>query len=200
MKFSLCSRIAIVAAALCVAGAASANTILKTYTPGDKDLDDLDHYYAYEWGFKTGLPDGYHITEATLTIKNIWDWTVEKDILNITMLDDPFIGTKQYYDNQSGGDFFAGKGVKVGSWSDPAGGKATGFDLVFDLKSLGLLDDLNAFAKDGTLGFGFDPDCHYYNDGVHLNIKAVPEPASMTLLAIGGAAALLRRRKAAKKA
>lgn len=201
MKFSLLSRFVTVAAAALTAGIAAAGTY--TFSPSDKDLADLDHYYAYQWGFDLNVPAGEVITGATLKIKNIYDWTKENnDILNITMLDDPAKGIKTYYDNQGGGDFFAGKGVKVGSWTDPIGGYARNVNLEFNFEDLGLLDDLNKFAADGRLGFGFDPDCHYFNDGVYFTVHTapVPEPMTMTLLAAGGVAALIRRRRMAKKA
>ncbi len=42
-----------------------------------------------------------------------------------------------------------------------------------------------AFLKDGIFGFGFDADCHYYNDGVTFRVAVVPEPGTLLLLGSG---------------
>ena len=57
-------------------------------------------------------------------------------------------------------------------------------------------DDLLALTSyiqdDGDLGLGFDPDCHFYNQGVYLTVSTgktpgepVPEPSTILLLGIG---------------
>ena len=68
---------------------------------------------------------------------------------------------------------------------------------MFDLGALGLLGKMNQYAADGKLGFGFDPDCHYFNDGVNLEVttQAVPEPASFAVLGLGGLLLIKRRKK-----
>lgn len=65
---------------------------------------------------------------------------------------------------------------------------------------LGLLDTFKTYAADGRAGFGFDPDCHYWNEGVRFNVTttAVPEPSSIVLILTGAIPALgmaLRRRR-----
>ena len=56
------------------------------------------------------------------------------------------------------------------------------------------LTTLNDYVADGRAGLGFDPDCHFYNSGVSLNLTVVPEPASLALLGIG-ALALIRHKR-----
>ncbi len=69
------------------------------------------------------------------------------------------------------------------------------------------LTALAAYIANGNnLAFGFDPDCHYWNNGIVFTIytgpTAVPEPGSMLLLGSGltSAAFYLRRRRQIKNA
>ncbi|MFA5156286.1 MAG: PEP-CTERM sorting domain-containing protein [Candidatus Omnitrophota bacterium] len=173
---------------------AHANTY--TFAPNPVDLGDLDHGHYYTWGINwNNIPAGQKITGATLTFNNIWDWTnesgVNEDHLYVHLLDNPRTGVRSGSDGN--GDYFNGQGTLVGVWSDPAGGSATGFNLVYDFASLGLLDELTSYINSphasnrANFGFGVDPDCHYYNTGVSFTITtaATPEPASVSLLGLG---------------
>jgi hypothetical protein len=201
-------RIVFCAIALAIAAHSSANAGLVTFNPTPNNLSELPHAEYFTWGINYTLAPDEKITAATLTFTNIWDWTQENnDHLFVHLLDNIKSGSRSYVDNQGGGDNFAGQGALVSSWSDPNGGKSSHFDLVLNFDKLGLLGTLNNYAqtKPGknkvNFGFGIDPDCHYYNDGVTFTITTetttpiihIPEPATMGLLALGGL--LLRRRK-----
>ncbi len=179
---------------------ASANAEVYTFTPNPSDLNDLDHFYYYTWGINWDKPADEVIVEAELSIRNIWNWDDEDNILYVHLLDNPQLGVKSFWDDQGGGNAFAGQGTQIGTWSDPNGGVNDGYDLKFKFSQLGLIDDLNTYLANDRFGFGFDPDCHYFNDGVKFKITTapVPEPTSMVALGLGvvGLARRFRRKKA----
>lgn len=67
------------------------------------------------------------------------------------------------------------------------------------------LTNLIAYAADGIFGLGFDPDCHFWNNGITLKLyttsndtpgNTVPEPATLMLFGAGllGLAAKMRKK------
>jgi hypothetical protein len=185
-----------------IAGLSAATTASAMYVfqPANAVLSELPHEKYFTWGIDFTPKTGETITDATLTFTNIWDWTTEKnDHLFTHLLDNPRSGLRSFTDNQKGGDNFAGKGVLVGNWSDQIGGQPRNFDLVYDFKDMGLLDELTAYIATtpgrgkANIGFGIDPDCHYFNSGVTFTIitddgihtSPVPEPAAIVLLGFG---------------
>jgi hypothetical protein len=194
-------RILVCAIALGLAAVTSANAGLVVFHPTPNNLSELPHAKYFTWGINFTLAPDEKITGAVLTFNNIWDWTKENnDHLYVHLLDNIKSGSRSYVDNQGGGDNFAGQGAFVSNWSDPFGGKSRNFNLVLDFSSLGLLGVLNNYAQTtpgknkANFGFGIDPDCHYYNNGVTFTITTetttpiihIPEPATIAMLAIGG--------------
>jgi hypothetical protein len=170
-------------------GVLPASAGIYSFQPYDADLGDLDHYKAYSWRINWSHTSE-RITAATLKFKNIYDWTSESnDILWVNLLNSPptgYHGINVYTDNQGSTNYFAGwDGALVGTWTDPVGGLPAD-NVTFSIGG-GLLETLNTYAADGVFGFGLDPDCHYYNCGVSLQIEtsAVPEPASLLLFGMG---------------
>jgi len=179
-----------------------------TFSPSPSYLSELDHSYYYKWGIKWNLPSGETITGATLTYHNIHDWQIEQDHLYTHLLNTVqdtnwlfppnWVNKGEYstititgIDNEGGGDKFAGKGPLLGDWNDPGGGSHL---LMYNIDS-----SYFSWLSDGNFGFGIDPDCHYYNDGITFNITTTheaPEPATLLLLGSGllGLAGLARRR------
>ncbi len=195
-------KVLLTAFMLVVAFAVAANAATYSFAPVPSDLGDLDHTRYYSWGINWTHTSEY-ITGATLRINHIWDWTHEVDSLYIHLLDNPTLGVTSGFDNEGGGDHFAGT-PWISTWSDPYGDALHKANLAYDLGALGLLPTLNTYAANGRFGFGFDADCHYYNDGVQLCVttsttppNTVPEPGMLTLLGIGltGVATYVRRKK-----
>jgi hypothetical protein len=135
------------------------------------------------------------------------------DRLATHLLDNPSSGIKSGSDVDGGNDYFNGshpdkysQQVLVANWSD-IDGPLTKTNLSYDFYELGLLDELNAYAATapGTgkanFGFGIDPDCHYYNDGITFVIttsqNVVPAPGAVLLGGIGIALVGWLRRKRA---
>ena len=95
-------------------------------------------------------------------------------------------------------DFFAGQGTLIAEWHNDPAGVAVDLTLTFDAE---MLAALNTYAADDIIGFGIDPDCHFYNDGIELSIETsavhVPAPGAVFLGSIGAVLiGWLRRRKA----
>jgi len=183
-----------------------------TFTPNPIDMQGLDHQYYYSWKIEWSIPSGQIITDAVFTYTNIYDWQEEQDALYTWLLDTPPsspwrwtplasnpTNTWRRGDNEGFGDnwsTWSGTKKQVGTWNDPVGGKPRDDDpnLSYSFSSMGLLDELNAYAANGVFGFGIDPDCHYYNSGIQFTITTVPdhipngpvpEPTTILLLASG---------------
>jgi len=172
-----------------------------TYSFDLGDLDDLEHSHYYTWGTDWNTPTGETIISATLSFTNIYNWNTEAHVLYANLLDEIDVGEKAYTDNQNPPvNAFDGQGVALFAWDDlpKKSSPPYGYDRVFTFDT-SMVSALNTYAQSGTFGLGFDPDCHFYNDGINFTITTtpVPEPATMILFGTGIAslAGLRLRRK-----
>lgn len=156
-----------------------------TIQPSDKDMYDLDHWWYYTWGIEVDVDQP--ITSASIKFNNIRNWNDGENYLYIHLLDGQGIplGLTSYTDiNDAFEDAFEGQGELLAVWSDTIpGGTKEDVTFVFTEEQI---EVLNAYAADGFIALGFDPDCHYYNDGVSFSYTTVvPAPGAVSLSAMG---------------
>ena len=165
-----------------------------TFQPTPADLYDLDHSSYYTWGIDWDIPAGEIIVSASLSFDDIRNWDSESNDLWVHLLDSATAGVTSDRDNPGYGDNFLGQGILLHHWQDlPASAQ----DITYDFDPFEIAT-LNTYLTDGNFGLGFDPDCHYYNNGITLNIETASVPIPTTILLLGSGLlgfGLLSRRK-----
>lgn len=185
-----------------------------TFQPSVANLDNLDHYYYYIWKISWSLPANEIVSGANLLIDDIDDWKVEDgDILYIRLMNEAnindavtnlgmwhwntYIDLRRKCDDQAGGDNLSGYGSLLTTYTDtevPPGPED--FSYTFTAAEVSLLNSY--ITTDGVFGLGFDPDCHYYNNGIEFEIstRVIPVPGALLMAGIGiGLVGWLRRRR-----
>lgn len=166
------------------------------FKPNRFDLYSLDHHNYYTWGINLTVPKGETIKEVKLEFDNIRNWDNKPNVLYVHLLDSASEGVTIGWDNENGGDNFAGQGIELFTWHNlPDYGQLLNYSLTKDQ-----IDTLTKYTSDGILGLGFDPDCHFWNDGIILEVQSaptIPEPATLLLLGSGftGLGYYIRRNK-----
>ena len=195
---------------------AAANTY--TYTPSPADLYDLDHHSAYTWRIDNISLSGGPITGASLTFQDIRNWDANPNMLFIHLFDTAKnSGVKSFYDASGVPvdqiiDNFAPAMMK----SNPLIAGNTGNTFLTNVSftmtpttytynfTAAQLAALQQYISNGkNIAFGFDPDCHFWNNGVTFTIvTGVKVPDTGTTAGLFGFAFVMlawAQRKTAKK-
>jgi hypothetical protein len=141
------------------------------------DQIDLNHNRAYTWGFNLSLGENEIIQAASLTLEGINNWKIEPNYLYVNLLDNPHPAIKPYGDQNDGfTDKFSGQGTYLFTFSDT---DDYGNDIIYDFSN----SDLSALVsylstipgnRRVNVGFGFDPDCHYYFSAIQFTLFTAP--------------------------
>jgi hypothetical protein len=195
---------------------ASAATSTMSFQPNPTDLNDLDHHLVVTWRIDNINLSNVSITGASLTFTNIANWDNNTNRLFVYLLDTAIgSGVNTFQDVNDAqvpvvdiSDAFLGS---LPSLITSSTAKTKLFDKSFtttastytyNFTAAQLLALQTYIANGHDIAFGFDPDCHYFNDGIKftMTLTPVPEMASaipaLCLVALATAFEIRRRRRA----
>jgi hypothetical protein len=200
----------------CLATDASAATSTMSFQPTPTDLNDLDHHDVYTWRIDNINLSNVSITSATLTFANIANWDSNTNMLFAWLLDTangsgvtttqdvsssqaPVTDISDFFTNASLSPLLASSTAKTKLFQHSFTTTPTTWTYTFDATELAALQ--NYINSGHDIAFGFDPDCHFFNDGITftMTLTPVPEMASaipaLCLVLLATAFEVRRRRR-----
>jgi hypothetical protein len=183
---------------------------------GGANQFDLDHHKAYTWRIDNINLNNQKITGATLTFRNISNWDTNPNMLFVHLLDTARFSSVSSFtdaagtpvlaqdiqDNFAGALYNSNPLVTAGTNNTFLTSRSfttTPTTYVYTFTAA-QLTALSAYIGNGSnIAFGFDPDCHFWNNGITFQIQTtpnnVPEPTTLALLGTGIGGYLLKRRR-----
>ena len=209
-----------IAGLLAASSSASAAVTSMSWQPNPVNLNDLDHHSVYTWRIDNITVNPATITSATISFSNIRNWDSNYNVLHMHLLDTArYSGVASFIDDPTNSspvtdftdDFVNDRYHGDSHWLVASGtgdtflkdktfsSTPTNYTYTFSAAELTALQQYLAHGED--IALGFDPDCHYFNDGITftLNFTPVPEAATMVPIALLLLAAIgfeVRRRRA----
>lgn len=188
---------------------------------GGPNQFDLDHHRAYAWRIDNVNLAGQTITSATITFRNISNWDTNPNMLFIHLLDSASnagvssfvdasgtpVPSSQIQDNFAGSLYNVNPLVNSGTANTLLTARSftttpTTFVYTFTAAQLAALNTY--FQNGNNVAFGFDPDCHFWNNGIAFKMTTecttVPEPTTLALLGTGITGFIIKRRRQKNKA
>lgn len=175
-----------------------------SFQPSPADLGDLDHHLVYSWNISNINLSNVSVTGASLTFKNIANWDSNPNMLFAWLMDTsthPGVATVQDVDASQApvtdiADAFlspislvANSTAKTKLFQKSFTTTPTTYTFNFNANQLSILQ---TYINNGhDIAFGFDPDCHFFNDGITFNIDCTPVPEVATMIPVAGFLALV---------
>lgn len=189
---------------------AAALAVPTIYTPSPSDLGDLDHHVLYTWRIDGVTINPASITGASLTFTSIQNWDRNPNVLHLHLLDTAkYSGVRSFVDDPTGAapvvdftdDFINTRYHGQSNWLVAAGTSDTFLtNQSFTLTPVtwtytftaAQLTALRAYISNGNnFALGFDPDCHFFNNGVQFTLDTRTPDTGNTLAMFGTTAALM---------
>ncbi len=183
---------------------ASAAVTTMSWQPSPSDLNDLDHHMVYTWRIDNINVNPATITSATISFNNIANWDTNSNILHMHLLDTAkYAGVGSFVDDPTNSapvtdftdDFVSSRFHGNSNWL-VANGTADTFlkdksftnnpvDYTYTFTGAQLTALMQYISNGNDIALGFDPDCHYFNDGVTFTLNFTPVPEVANLIPIG---------------